>query len=391
MSGGCLVAFGFVFLIAGLAAGWFLVVKPVVGLLAARGWVETDCIILECKLESHAGDDTTTYSVEVRYEYEFNGATHVSDRYSFSVGSSDVGVDAKRAFVNQHKPGTKAVCFVDPNDPAEATFVRGFTWDLLFGLIPLVFVAAGAGIVYAGFRSRKSSNPDAPIGELIVERRTVVSAKGSTLPDHDISGQPVELKTASRFGKFGCLLFVALFGNGIVSVFVVEAVKSFQKDRPEWFLTVFLIPFVLIGLALLGGVIHAFLGIFNPKPRIRISSAAIPLGGVLRLEWMIGGNVNRIGDLRIYLKGREEATYRRGTSTHTDTSIFAELEIARLNDPRSMRAGKGELIIPPDTMHSAECVSNKIVWSLIVSGDIKNFPDIEDEFPVVILPGKVLS
>ena len=201
-----------------------------------------------------------------------------------------------------------------------------------------------------------------------------MSLAGSTLPEHDISGQPVELKTASRLGKFGCLLLVALFWNGIVSAFLLEVVKGFQKGRPEWFLTVFMIPFVLIGLALAGGAIHAFLGIFNPKPRIRINASAIPLGGVLRLEWMISGNVNRIGDLRIYLKGEEKATYRRGTNTRTDTSVFAELEIARLNDPRSMRAGRGELLIPPGAMHSAECGSNEIVWSLIVSGDIKYYP-----------------
>lgn len=44
------------------------------------------------------------------------------------------------------------------------------------------------------------------------------------------------------------LTFVLLFWNGIVSVFVWQLVKDFQ-----WFLALFLVPFVAVGLGILGG------------------------------------------------------------------------------------------------------------------------------------------
>jgi hypothetical protein len=73
------------------------------------------------------------------------------------------------------------------------------------------------------------------------------------------------------WGSLGGLLFVTLFWNGIVSVFVA-GLCGFMPNGPQggmwWFLFVFLIPFEVIGLCILG----AFLSqLFEPFRRTRWS------------------------------------------------------------------------------------------------------------------------
>ena len=61
----------------------------------------------------------------------------------------------------------------------------------------------------------------------------------------------------------GMVLFAAIW-NGIVSVFVWQAWKGWQGANPDWFLTIFLIPFVLVGVfafGLVGYFVWAFLSI----------------------------------------------------------------------------------------------------------------------------------
>ena len=52
-----------------------------------------------------------------------------------------------------------------------------------------------------------------------------------------------------RSVQFGCAIGMAAFWNGIVAVFVVEAIEKGQRQgNIPWFDVLFLIPFVLIGL-----------------------------------------------------------------------------------------------------------------------------------------------
>jgi hypothetical protein len=104
------------------------------------------------------------------------------------------------------------------------------------------------------------------------------------------------------------------------------------------------------------------------------------------VAWQVSGRVERIERLRVYLEGREEATYRRGTDTYTDKSTFRTIEIADTTDRREIFSGSVGLVVPEDTMHSFEASNNKIIWDLCVRGDIHRWPDVKDDYPFVILP-----
>jgi len=376
--------------------------------LAARDWTPTPCTIIVSEVQSHSGSKGgTTYNVHILYEYEVAGKTYRRDRYTFMGGSSS-GREGKAAVVDAHPAGSKAVCYRNPANPRDAVFDRGWQWEYLLGLIPLVFVLGGAG-GFIGF-TRKALREKAREWRQAVAQASAGPAPGlpsdaarrsAGTSSRELAGLPkaadfepgrafegpVEMKPSVSPGfKLGCMLLPALFWNGIVSMFVAEAVDSWVKGDTAWFLTIFLIPFVVVGLVLLVACGYFFLALFNPRPQLTASARAVPLGGSLDLSWKIPGLASRIKRLRIRVEGREEATYRRGTSTTTDKHVFARIVLADTRSPFEIRNGRATLRVPGGLMHTFESPNNKIVWTLHVAGEIERWPDVSEEYSIVVLP-----
>jgi hypothetical protein len=178
------------------------------------------------------------------------------------------------------------------------------------------------------------------------------------------------------------MLGIALFWNGIVWAIL------FNLGKGEWFGRIFLSLFALIGAGLIALVIYQFLGLFNPRPILTASSVAVPLGGMLEVHWRFTGNVRRLAKLTISLEAREEATYRRGTSTTTDRNVFASITLADTTDRGQMSSGAAKAAIPRELMHTLTAPNNKILWTLRVAGDIPKWPDVSAEFVITVLPAE---
>ncbi len=71
-------------------------------------------------------------------------------------------------------------------------------------------------------------------------------------------------------------------------------------------------------------------------------------GGSLPLQWAFSGAVHRMERLSIELIARESATYRRGTDTRTDKSLFSRIPLLETIDRSEMRAGENEVLLPTD-------------------------------------------
>lgn len=388
---GCGVAFFGVFLLFGLGFSAFFV-WPAVRVMQARSWVEVPCEILESRVASHAGEDGSTYSVEVRYHYTVDGREHTSDRYQFLGGSSS-GYEGKARVVEGLPPGTRTVCWVDPEDPAEAVLVRRFTAGYLFGLLPLVFVAVGAGgivMTLVGSRRlkarRESGRPEwlpEPDGEPAFE----APAGGLSLPAPSGGSAPLVLEARmSPLGKLAGVTVIALFWNGIVGVFVWQLWESWRAGSPDGCLTVFILPFVLIGLLLLAGVPYQFLALFNPRPRVTLTPGRLALGGSAELAWRFRGRPGRIRRLRITLEGTEEADIRKGDSTRTAKETFAAYDLLDTSLPMEVAGGSTRVSIPADTMHTFDAPDHRIHWTLKVHGTIRLWPDVAEEIRVVVHP-----
>lgn len=150
--GGCLIGFFALFLFAGLGVFIPFFALPAWRTVEARSWVATPCTILHSEVRAHPGDDSTTYSVDVLYAYRVGGREVKSSRYNFSAGSTS-GLEAKQKVIARYPEGSAAICYVDPADPTRAVLERGLSRDLWIGLLPLIFVAVGAGGIAFAIRS----------------------------------------------------------------------------------------------------------------------------------------------------------------------------------------------------------------------------------------------
>ena len=339
--------------------------------------------IVSAKVETHQGDDSTTYSVEISYEYEFKGRSCHSDQYAFTKFSSG-GRRGKEKVVSYYKNAANPVCFVNPENPSEAVLKRGFHPGLLFALFPVPFLAIGIGGLICMFfgKAGKRRNKDtaAWLGEADVDDD---AGEG----DARVRGYGmVAMKGKSPWINLLGIFIFSAFWNGIVSVFVFQAIDGWRSGESPWGLTLFISIFVLIGIGTIFGVIYCILALFNPRAKILLSKAEIPIGGMTQLRWEFTGRISMLEKVRFILRGIEKATYRQGTNTRTDKSTFFEMEIYSTDNRQEMAYGDVGFAIPDDTMHSFEADNNKIDWELAVEGEIKRWPDVKNSFEITVLP-----
>ncbi len=388
---GCLVLFGLIFLLAGLGAFFFTFLTPLLQIQAAQNWKPVAATIISSSVGSNRDSDgDTTYRVEVQYSFPFNGQTYYGNTYQFGANGSSNATE-KNAIVAKLPPGTKITCYVNPANPNQSVINPSMNRDLWPGLFSLIFVAVGAGIIIAGIKSGKSGAVRAGAQSWQPKSTMGSGAMGSggaveRMPQSAIptaAGGPVTLKPrTTRFGGFCGLLVFSVFWNGIVGVFLASAFFGKSGSFPI-FMWLFLTPFILVGIIMIGATFHQFLAMFGPKVELTVSQAQVPLGSSININWKLSGRQN-VTKFQIFLEGREEATYRRGTDTYTDKNTFCVLDVT--NTLSSVTQGDATVQIPIATMHSFEARNNKILWQLVVKGEIPIWPDIKDEYPIVVLP-----
>jgi hypothetical protein len=285
--------------------------------------------------------------------------------------------------VEQYEAATNPVCYVNPNNPSEAVLKRGFHAKLLLALFPLPFLLIGIGGLAATLRGKivtdKATTP------WIAQRPARASDGLTTLRVADDGREALKPQFSAK-AKFIGVTVIAVFWNGVISIFAAGITNGFRHGDPSWFGLLFLLPFVAVGLGLIGGVAYQFLAMFNPRPTLELSSSIIPLGGAAALTWSFSGQASRISEFTVTLRGVEEARYRKGTSTYTDRNTFYEVELYKTADPNEIASGQVGFVLPPDTMHSFEAENNKILWSLDIHGSIRRWPDVKESFKITVTP-----
>jgi hypothetical protein len=380
-----MVGFFAVFTAIGGAMLYPLGIKPIAATIAARSWVATPCRILRAEVRDHDGDDGTTYSVYIQYQYQFNGRTYTSDRYEFMGGSSS-GYRRKARIVAEYKSAAGPICYVDPENPSQAVLKRGFHAKLLLALFPLPFLLVGlGGMVYTlGGRPTRvvtSAQPWAPQPAGAGQTDLTVLRPGDM-------GRVVLAPRLSPRAKFAAVVLIALFWDGILSFFVVGAAGDLRRGDANWFEVLFMLPFVVIGLGLIAFAGYQFLNMLNPRPTLDLSRATVRLGGSAELRWSFTGQAGRIREFTVTLRGTEEATYRKGTDTCTNKNTFYEMELYRTSDSLEIASGQIGFVVPQDTMHSFEADNNKIVWSVDIYGRIDRWPDVKESFKIAVVPAR---
>lgn len=212
-------------------------------------------------------------------------------------------------------------------------------------------------------------------------------------PDPTFPGRTLAVRLPPADVSAGCacagVLGMALFWNGIVSVFVWQAAAAWVAGRPEWFLMVFLIPFVLIGVVLV--VVTAVMAVvwvvslLTGKIVVEVDGHPFVPGGTYRGLVTQGGLV-RVTRAAVELVCEESATYQAGTSESTATEVVAEVP-AGPRDPDAALPLDFAVTVPADAMHSFAAAKNKIRWKLKVYGRVLGFLPYGGAFEVVVRPG----
>jgi len=365
-----MIGLGLLFAVVGTAVFIFLFALPALRTLEAATWESRPGTVVRSTVRSWSTDDGTSYRGDVLYDYTAHGRNWRSNRVTF-FSALAAGRSEARAVRDRYTSGSEIVVWVDPDDPGRSVLERRLRLKHLLGLLPLLFLFAGAALARSGWKKLRAGEEPGTRGVGDAAQQT----------------GPIVLKPQlSPVGKVVGTLFFALFWNGIVSVFVWQAWKAWQGGRPDWFLSIFLIPFVLVGIASFVFVGHFTLALANPRPRVTLQQGEPCLGDELRIDWRFTGRASRITHLKINLEGREEATYRRGTDTVTDREVFATHPLVDTGNDWEIPRGSAAFAIPEDTMHSFIAGNNKIVWEIKISGEIRRWPDVDQNFPITIHP-----
>lgn len=161
-SGRGLSLFGMIFLLIGLGV---IVAGPVQTLyehFTSADWPQVPAELDTITLKTHSGSDSTTYSVEASYRYQFNGRSYVGTRVGYDIGSDNLD-DYHRQVVARLKrarQNDQIRVWVNPDDPSESYLVRELRWRkmLFMGLFGVVFGSVGLFIqILARARTAKQN------------------------------------------------------------------------------------------------------------------------------------------------------------------------------------------------------------------------------------------
>lgn len=371
-----------------------------------HGFVAHRCRVLDKRIVKRETDEGAVYRPEVLIEYQVGD--RVFRRWTFDIAWAFVpdgaAQEARLASfeVDPNNP-REYPCWYDPADPSIAVVVCGYSWwvwPLMVAWAAFVLTGCG-GVVYTLLHWSESAEQRAVISQRVAPVQLL--GHGRYKPefpfvpsDADITNSPgTHLKYRLPIGnspgwRLAASLLAAFVWNGIASVMAVLAIRSLASDGPDWSLIVFSAPAVLIGLGLLAWFVRELLvtGVIGPT-LVEISDHPLRPGETYELLVLQPGRLP-FQRLSVSLVCREEATYRQGTHTRTETCEVVRVEVLRTersaSGTRAPFQAECSFRVPETAMHSFQSAHNGVCWSITVEGAAEGWPEFRRVFPVVVVP-----
>lgn len=366
-------------------------------------FVETPCVVRDKELGRKDTAEGPRFRPEIRIEYQVQGETYVVRTYDIRQAYS-ASQEAAQAVLDRFVVGQQYPCWYDPDDPRVAVLARGYSWWFwLTFLVPVSFiVTGGAGLVYAAWTWGKSAERRAAPGTRLSPlprgpgRPKSHSEYPSVPTPANITNSPgtelafrLPLEGSPSF-RLVVWLVVALGWNGIVSIFAAWAIGEHVAGRPDWVLTGFTIPFALGGVGLIVFFFRQLvLATWIGPTLVEVSDQPLRPGRRYEVFLSQTGRL-RVNSLQVLFVCEEEATYRHGTNTRTETCRVFQQPVFRKEDFQLVHGvpfeARFSLEVPAAAMHSFHSDNNEINWKLIVVGDVAGWPSFERSFPVIVYP-----
>ncbi len=407
-----------VFFVVGLSFLFFMAILPIWNSYQSASWSSTVAVIEEADIDVQHGEDSVTYKPKLRYKYSVKGLPYSGERLSFRTVNYNSEEELQR-LMEPYRIGAEVECFYDPMAPGQSVLLKEAKVGWLTILLPSIFMAVPfffGWIIWISRTKQSYPKPKSTVSRPTVAQAMIANrspeqsdaldprigsnvAANTSTPFHSaccpsetpeaLEDKPHVMKSnSSRFGAFFLVLFIAAFWNGIVGAILYSIISEKQW---EIFPLLFLIPFELIGLVILGAAGYYFLKIFNPKPTVVCSNTLLYPGSEFELSWTFSGKSGSVQTVTLNLIGVETVTYRQGTSTRTETNEFFKEQLIKSNEHGEINEGFVLAKLPVATMHTFIASKNKIQWFAEIIGEIKRWPDVHEKFELTIYPPKVTN
>ena len=280
----------------------------------------------------------------------------------------------------------------------------GVGWWLVFLVLSSFVVIGGVGLIRTALRVGASA-----------ERRGAMARQASELDIvHEAAPRPKNYPTVPAFDgltnspgielayrlppsstpgwRLLATTLFALAWNGVACVLAVWTVQGHLARQPDWFLTIFLFPFLAVGVwsvryLLLQIWLHTGMGLTT----VEISDCPLLPGHTYQVAIAQQGHIS-VKSLELWLICEEEATYRQGTDIRTEVRRVFEQQLWSHRDfriePVEPFQASAALPIPATAMHSFHSSNNSVNWKLVVRGEVAHWPPFERGFAIVVYPGE---
>ena len=365
-------------------------------------FVEHRCVALDARLGRQETDDGTLYRPEIRIQYAVDGQKYVVWTYSIG-GQYSSNRAAAQEILETYPSGREYTCWYDPADPSVAVLVRGGSWWFWLTLaMPASFILiGGGGLLHVVMTWGKSAERCAAGAKRGVPGDLLDAGRaGSDLPyvpaPASVTNSPgttlsYRLPIVAASGWKLLAAVVACLGwNGIVALFACVAISGFLEGRPDWVLTVCVIPFAGVGMAIIVYSFRCMLVVSAVGPTL-VEISEQPLYPGKRCEVFVSQTGRmRVNSLEVLLVCDEDATFHQGTNTRRESLRVVEQPVYQRGQ-FDLRHGvpfeaRFPVEVPAGTMHSFKSDHNEIRWKILVKGDVAGRPGFARSFPVIVCP-----
>ena len=328
--------FGLPFFLIGCAAAYHLVIKPLALINRAQGWVETPAQILDIKLKSGSSSKGgTTYGIDIRYQYEFNGQTHISERFNASSGTDNISDYHPRNYRHYKRlfdQKQTITCYVNSNDPADAIIDRAPRFEqIAFGnLFAFLFPLVGLFLMLGAFAYR------------------------DTEPAPDARQIPLNILPLYFFIIPTALTLAYTF-------FLFSSLLPFQPSWP-WFIWLLLLPAIILTLVCLHRISYT---LANRGSRLDLTQSAA-LGETLSASLHLPGQITNQAVVKIHCKRKETSGSGKSRTTYTSFPWQADVPATAYCDGRDTTLSF-RVALPIDETPTSPPGSNpSYTWQVVV-------------------------
>ena len=138
--------------------------EPFIKTHQSGAWQPVAATVVSCEVLHHypsrthgrsGGGCSISYSLDMRYNYVYNGKNYTGNLYNFFCsGGNSIG-DGSMLYniAKNHPPGSAITCWVNQENPAEAVVSRVIHRSIFILILPLIFLVIGVTVIVFTIRS----------------------------------------------------------------------------------------------------------------------------------------------------------------------------------------------------------------------------------------------